>query len=116
MNLFTSIALVLLTMVGYSIGRNLFTSKYKIAPMVMDLPVILLIWIVAFSIPLALPFSSARGIENATIQISRITGRSITIGAILYLLVKRLRPMEYPTMVKRTSAILVKRFIRYLLA
>jgi hypothetical protein len=54
MNLATIITLVLLTMVGYSIGRNLFSSKYKISPIVLELPLILLIWLGTIFIPLTL--------------------------------------------------------------
>lgn len=52
MNVITGIALVLLTLVGYSIGRNLFASQYKISPIVLDLPLCLIIWVGAFSVPL----------------------------------------------------------------
>jgi hypothetical protein len=54
MNLATSIALVLFTMVGYSIGRNLFTNKYKVSLIALELPLILLIWLGAIFIPLTL--------------------------------------------------------------
>jgi hypothetical protein len=54
MNLATIIALILFTMMGYSIGRNLFTNKYKILPIVLELPLILLIWLGAIFIPLTL--------------------------------------------------------------
>jgi hypothetical protein len=54
MNLISVIALVLFTMVAYSIGRNLFTGKYRISPAGMDLSLILLIWIGVFFIPLTL--------------------------------------------------------------
>jgi len=56
MNLVSTIALVLLTMVGYSIGRNLFTGKFKISPIGLDLPLILLIWLGVIFIPLTLRY------------------------------------------------------------
>ena len=52
MDILASIALVLLTLVGYSIGRTSFAVKYKISPLIIDLPVNFLLWMGAFFIPL----------------------------------------------------------------
>ena len=52
MNILTSIILLLLTLVGYSIGRTCFAVKYKISPLLIDLPVNFLLWMGAFFIPL----------------------------------------------------------------
>ena len=54
MNLLSIIALLLLAMLGYSIGRNLFTRKYNISPILLDLPIILVIWLGVIFIPLQL--------------------------------------------------------------
>jgi hypothetical protein len=52
MGFLASIALVLLTLVGYSIGRTSFALKFKISPLILDLPVNFLLWMGAFFIPL----------------------------------------------------------------
>jgi hypothetical protein len=52
MNILTNIALVLLILVGFSVGRTSFALKYKISPLLIDLPVSFLLWIGAFLVPL----------------------------------------------------------------